>query len=468
MKCPNCGTENEGNICVKCGSHLYNNSNIENSIFFSSINNVEISKKLQDKNCIHDEKLKSIIDMTHEIISDNKPEDNDLEKKGDIEIKNNSLLEAPKKEESLLFENNEIELVDNIENVRYEQNSVLLTTPNQEEPNLFDNNGKTMVNNNVVQENIHDTDLNEEEIIINSQVNNYESIDLQSDISQNSNDLSEKDELHIFINKNADNIINKKYGIVQGLLGNIWLLYRKCYLLGIILGIFDFIFILYVVFLTETSVLVYLILRFILYFIISKKMYIKQAKRKIRNLKNKYSNLTEKEFNNILKKYGGTFIIAPIIFITVVIILLIIGTIFIYKFSTYRFNELNIQAKGWTLNGNNGLIYVDDEKSCIADISYGLKTDENIISQLYHKSIITEEQYNNKLDYNFDEMDKEVINKNEWFKITVLNENNTYEDIMLINKNNVVYFINFKGNEIDDYALCQPKFIDFKNSLKFN
>lgn len=507
MKCSRCGTENTGNICVKCGKHLVNDDNIQNSIFFNNVESNDQNNNIKENSLLHDESLNSIMNMTKKIIEENKEINESLNKEQSlIQNVNLELLENKVTNEPQLFEqqSDKIEIIelennnDKLKNIKNDVNNVpILEKPIESEQKLFDDNlvnnknTKQLENNNLdgqkLNNNVGESSaisikplIENEESVENNEQKNLEIGEIEQLVpfSENNadnqikdkpnNNSKEKSYLDIFVGKNAERIIHKKYNILPALLGNIWLLYRKCYLIGILFGLFDFVFILYVVFFTNTPVYVYLLLKVVLYFLISKEIYINHAKKKIKKLKEKYNNLSDEEFTKILTKSGGTTLISPIIYVLIVILITIFGFYYIYNLSTYKFYELKLRGNGWVLNNDEGLIYGDNEKTCIADIYYGTRIDDNLTSKLFEKGIITEEQYINKAtDYNFDGLDKENINGNDWYKLTIVDENSIYEDVIITEKNDAVYFINFKGNGQNDYNLCQEKFIDLKNSFDF-
>ena len=117
MKCPKCGTENQGNICIKCGNHIFDN-NLENSIFFKnigdSIKSIENTSKeiMQEKEDNFNNQDKQLI---NEKINENKSELNQESKNQNLfdsnihNVPNNSISsdEKDKLEQNLdeMFEN---------------------------------------------------------------------------------------------------------------------------------------------------------------------------------------------------------------------------------------------------------------------------------------------------------------------------------------------------------------------------
>ena len=463
MKCPKCGTENQGNICIKCGNHIFDN-NLENSIFFKnigdSIKSIENTSKeiMQEKEDNFNNQDKQLI---NEKINENKSELNQESKNQNLFDSNihNVPINSISSDGKDKLEQNLDEMFENVISKENENNE---KSNNQIIENQ--NNLNPVSNNNQV-DNINDKVVSDNEI--NSKKEKRSFFKKKEKKQNNVINDSEKSDLEIFIGKNSEKIIYNKINIIPAIFGNIWLLYRKYYLAGIILSIMEFLFILYVIFLTNTPLYVYFILRPILYFLVGKEIYINYAKAKIKEIKRKNPKLERNKEIELLQKAGGTTIIAPLIYLFITIIIFIGLFFVIYNLGSYTFYEMNLKAKDWSLNGTEGLVYGDSEKTCIVDIKYGTADNDDILSKLYEKGIITEDQYLNKSEYNFDELDKETINNVEWSKLTLVDTNNIYEDVMVTEKNNALYFVNFKGYNENDYSLCQEKFIDLKSTIKF-
>ena len=86
MKCSRCGTENTGNICVKCGKHLVNDDNIQNSIFFNNVESNDQNNNIKENSLLHDESLNSIMNMTKKIIEENKEINESLNKEQSLSL----------------------------------------------------------------------------------------------------------------------------------------------------------------------------------------------------------------------------------------------------------------------------------------------------------------------------------------------------------------------------------------------
>lgn len=131
------------------------------------------------------------------------------------------------------------------------------------------------------------------------------------------------DDLEIYIGPNSQKIINKNTNYAAGIFAPLYLIYRKCYLEGIILFTFEIsMFYLYLFIVNKylwffPSIfgrlfrLFILVIHFLLYTIFTNSYYLHKSKKKIEHLKQQPNYQP-----NILAKAGGTNIIAVVLFIS--------------------------------------------------------------------------------------------------------------------------------------------------------
>lgn len=322
-----------------------------------------------------------------------------------------------------------------------------------------------MNQNNILNDNVSIVEIKNAEdssVKINEENNHI----LNDDSIIKASDFMLKDDLDIFVGKHSDAIIYKKYSFLSGILGELWLLYRKCYIPGIILGILNCLFAAYVLFLTETPIYLYFIVRFILYFVISREIYITSAKKKIKKIEQVNISISQEELANKIQKKGGTCILVPIIYIFSIIVIVVGIFFYIYKFGTYNFNNLEIRSEGWGINESNQLVYTASDKTCIASIYYSKKDDQSVNTILYQKGVINEQQYLEQ-SYDLSQFEKETINDNDWYKTTITDTNNLSEDMLISEKDDYIYLVNLKGENENDYQACQEIFNDLKVRFKF-
>ena len=133
-----------------------------------------------------------------------------------------------------------------------------------------------------------------------------------------------------YIGENAEKIMNSKINWSAAILGEaigpVWFFYRKSYLIG-----FLFIFITYIVGRIANALNIkeaYYIMFFI-YLFTANKLYLWDVKRKINKIKLSNEFVSEDELVELVRKKGGTNIVAAIIY-TVFIMATIILSVYIY------------------------------------------------------------------------------------------------------------------------------------------
>lgn len=136
--------------------------------------------------------------------------------------------------------------------------------------------------------------------------------------------------IRAYIGKNEDKILNKQTNIFAGIFGMYYIIYRKCYLIGII-ELIIWIIINFFYFLYHFNLIVFLyILSFIFHRSFFNDIYLYIIKRKLKKLKNK--DLDE------IRKLGGTKIF--LVFLCIVIMFLCL--LFISWLGSYGYYDYQL------------------------------------------------------------------------------------------------------------------------------
>lgn len=95
------------------------------------------------------------------------------------------------------------------------------------------------------------------------------------------------EEIEIFIGENVDKILNKPSNYTAGFLGSLYFLYRKMYLMGAILSLIDFIYLLLILQTNNASIRFMMILiKWMMYASFTNPIYISFCKNRIKKIKN--------------------------------------------------------------------------------------------------------------------------------------------------------------------------------------
>lgn len=274
--------------------------------------------------------------------------------------------------------------------------------------------------------------------------------------------LKQASHLEIYIGKNLNKILNRKINIIAGILGPIWLMYRKSYLMAIIYTIIYLTFGIYIILFTNSSLLIFAIITIMFNLLFLNTMYIKHCKKEIYKIKQKNSeDLKEK-----LKKKGGTSIIAAIIYPIIVGIIIAFIALIIYNIGIYKFNTLSVNAKGWVLTDtDNSIKLKDSNKVCNFKVEYATK--EEASSLFYNYGLTTEEQFNNNELFDYTQLEQSKINNKDWYSVDFY-INDVKQKLYITEDNNIIYFATFTSDTNDNYTNCEENFNKVKDSFKFD
>lgn len=94
------------------------------------------------------------------------------------------------------------------------------------------------------------------------------------------------EEIEIFIGENVDQILNKPSNYTAGVLGSLYFIYRKMYLIGLVLSLFDFMYFQLILRTNNASIqFMMIIIKWIMYASFTNPIYILFCKRKIKKIK---------------------------------------------------------------------------------------------------------------------------------------------------------------------------------------
>lgn len=187
----------------------------------------------------------------------------------------------------------------------------------------------------------------------------------------NDYEISDTKELELFIGRNYKKIFSRKFSFPTLFLGILYCLYRKMYLLALLfIGItIPFDVAIFVVGQEYTTIFIifYLVIYLVLNLLISIKfnsLYINYANTKISKIKNKNPNLSNFEISEKIKCSGGTNLLIPVIYIT----LIMIASFLLFN---YQFKNINDQLSNnkflvsSSLQDTNASLYLNDDNSFI-------------------------------------------------------------------------------------------------------
>lgn len=310
--------------------------------------------------------------------------------------------------------------------------------------------------------NINKISPNRSDIVEEDRINDVINVNKNFNKENGYANLKQASDLEIYIGNNLTKILNRKINFAAGILGPVWLMYRKCYLMAIIYTIIYSIFATYIMLFTNSSILIFYIIVVFFNLLFLNTMYIKHCKKEIYKIKQKNKDNIEDK----LKKKGGTNLIAAIIYPTVVAIIGAIIALIIYNIGIYKFNNLSINAKGWILTDTENLIQLkDSSKICNFKVEYVAKEEAN--SLFYSYGLITEEQLNNNELFDYKQLEQSKINDKDWYSADFY-INDVKQKLYIAEDNNIVYFATFSSDTNDNYTNCEENFNNIKDSFKFN
>lgn len=138
-------------------------------------------------------------------------------------------------------------------------------------------------------------------------------------------EISDTKELDTFIDKNIGKLKSKRISLPSFFLGSLYYLYRKMYLLGILILSLSIAYSVGIYYVPDDYKLyvsiIYLVFSILINLVIAIKfnsIYIARANKKISKIKNKYKNSTRFEVMERIKYAGSTNLLAPILAIMIV------------------------------------------------------------------------------------------------------------------------------------------------------
>lgn len=327
---------------------------------------------------------------------------------------------------------------------------------------VLDNNDKFGTVDQVFNVDINKISPNRSDIVEEERINDVINVNKNFNKETGYANLKQASDLEIYIGSNLNNILNRKINIVAGILGPIWLMYRKCYLMAIIYTIICLMFGTYIILFTNSSILIFTIIVIVFNLLFLNTMYIKHCKKEIYKIKQKNNeNIADK-----LKKKGGTSLIAAIIYPTIVVIIVALITLIIYNIGVYKFNTLSVNAKGWILSDTeNSIKLKDSTKVCNFKVEYIKKEEANNL--YYNYGLISEEQFNNNESFDYTQLEQIKINDKDWYSVDFY-INDVKEQLYIAEDNNVVYFATFSSDTNDNYTNCEGNFNSIRDSFKFD
>ena len=138
-------------------------------------------------------------------------------------------------------------------------------------------------------------------------------------------EISDTKELDTFIDKNISKLKSKSFSLPSFFLGSLYYLYRKMYILAILILSLSMAYSIGIYFILDDYKLyvslIYLVFSILINIVIAIKfnsLYITHANKKISKIKNKYKNSTRFEVMERIKYAGSTNLLAPILALIIV------------------------------------------------------------------------------------------------------------------------------------------------------
>lgn len=291
--------------------------------------------------------------------------------------------------------------------------------------------------------------------------------------------------INAYIGKNADKLKNGGFSVNTFFFGNIYILYRKMWMLGIIWFLISIIISMFLSSLSSILTLVgniYISTQF-------KKWYLKYVEEKVAKIKAENPNASHEQLLMICTRKGGTTIIPIIIFLVLFITIFVItyfnvlGVTEKTKENVNKNNVLDNNNSGVTVSGDIGNLSLTipssfEKKSYNTDsyLSYSLYDyDSNDSCRV--KILTTNSRYYDSVNAYLERnvyysagdtasaIEQKNINNNNWAYMSVKKSSNTTY-YYAGKDNDKIYEIEFSITK--DSGKCSSAHTSIINSLKFN
>lgn len=291
--------------------------------------------------------------------------------------------------------------------------------------------------------------------------------------------------INAYIGKNADKLKNGGFSVNTFFFGNIYVLYRKMWMLGIVWFLVSMIISMFLSSLSGVLTLaanIFISTQF-------KKWYLKHVEEKVDKIKADNPNASYEQLLVICTKKGGTTIIPVIIFIVLyivaigVIIFTVSGTIEEAIKKTNRYD--NIYNNNYSVTGSGDIgnlsltIPSSFEKGSYSSnsyLSYSLydynsndycRIEVSTMDSRYYDSInaYLEDNVYYTINDTVSSVEQKNINSNNWVYMSVKSANNTTY-YYASEDNDKIYEIEFSITE--DSGKCSSAHTSIINSLEFN
>lgn len=315
-----------------------------------------------------------------------------------------------------------------------------------------------------------------------------------SQFSQENNSFTKEDNryLEAYIGNNYKKIISGKFSIPAFFLTSLYLFYRKQYLAGLILAIFQFIIVSVINNLSISSIIIIIIA--ILLGMFFNKLYIKVAMTNIEKIKAQNSN----NYQNILTKCtlkGGTSISKAILLSLLVFVIEVIVMITIFSASIFNAFKDGIDIEG-SINGlhirqdssnnDNGLVYQFQDinlvinnfnftipsafsqkrNSYVAEIGDGTFNECEFSFQAIANYKDLNTMIDDMTDYYNVEASSSQINNITWYDLTTSDSlGTTYYH--LTEKSGIIYMVTYEIGSHCDRAACDSYYSQIINSISY-
>lgn len=129
----------------------------------------------------------------------------------------------------------------------------------------------------------------------------------KTDISKITKEAPHERDLELFIGDNAHKIIYNNFNLYIGVFNYLWFLYRKCYVFGTLLFLFNIVIFYILVIKLHMEFIIYFFFSFIIFSIFGNSIYLIIAKQKTKRIASK------ENYKQKLIRKGGTNIIGVLI-----------------------------------------------------------------------------------------------------------------------------------------------------------
>lgn len=288
--------------------------------------------------------------------------------------------------------------------------------------------------------------------------------------------------INAYIGKNADKLKNGGFSVNTLFFGNIYVLYRKMWMLGIVWFLVSMIISMFLSSLSSVLTIaanIFISTQF-------KKWYLKNVEEKVTKIKAENPNASYEQLLAICTKKGGTTIIPVIIFLVLYIVA--IGVIIFTVLENIdsvkkKYDNIYNNNSSVTGSGNIGNLsltipssFEKGNYSSNSYLSYSLydydsndycRIEVSTMNSRYYDSI--NEYLEDNVYYTINDIVSSVeqknINSNNWIYMSVKNTNNTTY-YYASDFNDKIYKIEFSINK--DSGKCSSAYNSIINSLKFN